>query len=1028
VNSPLAGVEQALRVAQVALSLTRSAPWSASSHEPDVMLLSPLALDLLGFDPSRGERLSVERDWRPCLTQADGQALNGVVQSLWSAQPLDAKPMEVAFGFRRPADGAVVRVLSRAHTFAQPDGSMGVIGAFQDITEQARVEKELRDGRERFELAIRGAGDGLWEFDHRSKATWFSPRFVEILGYQEGEFPATFDAWRERFHPEDAPAAFQAFGVHLATDAVYDMEYRVQHREGHYLWIRARAKSLRDHRGRPYRTSGTVSDLTVRKQAEEALRQAHDMAQETARVKSEFLANMSHEIRTPMNAIIGLSHLALKTVLDDRQRDYLRKIQQAGQHLLGIINDVLDFSKIEAGMMAVDRAEFSVESLMSNLASLVADKAAQKGLELVFQVDRDVPDVLLGDALRLGQILVNYTSNAIKFTNAGEVDVAVRVAQRREAALQLHFEVRDTGIGLTDEEMSRLFRSFQQADASTTRKYGGTGLGLAISRRLVELMGGEVGVHSEVGRGSTFWFTAWVGTTQQAEPARLDPARWSRVHLLVVDDHAGARRVLSSMLEDFGFKVDQADSGTAALQVLKANNGQAGGFDVVLLDWSMPGLDGLETARQIGGLGLAKSPRLALVTGHDREDVRQAALRAGLGEPLIKPVSPSSLYDRVATLLGASPLSTAPARTASQGAGLPLEALRGVRVLLAEDNLLNQRVAVDLLADVGVHVDLAGNGQQAVQMALSGGYDLVLMDMQMPVMDGLEATRALRALPELADLPVVAMTANAMAVDRERCLAAGMVDFVTKPVDPDVLFSALIRWALPRRQGEPSPVLKLPDVFSLSDDPAAAAPEIAGLDRAAGLRLVRGRTDRYLALLRDFVADQAQAAVAIREHLMRGQYEEAERRVHTLKGLAGHVGASDLAGAAAELERALRRPSAGPVPPALLDTLEHVLSKQVGAIADALPKATPEAPPASAVGVVDEAVLARVCHDMLVSLRNDDGQAELLAGQHEALLRAAFPVDFPDLFGAVRAFDSETALTLLARLLPARPAPPSADG
>ncbi|MFM8770028.1 MAG: PAS domain-containing protein, partial [Rubrivivax sp.] len=345
---------QALELAQGALRLARSAPWSASSLQPDVLQLSPLARALLGFDPAAHGGVSLQREWMPCLGPADAQALQELLQRLWEVQPAEAPPIEGSFAFTRPSDGLEMRVLARARAHFGQDGEVQLVGLFQDITEQSRVEGELRASRERFELAIRGAGDGLWEYDHRTQSTWFSPRFVEILGFQEGEFPATFEAWRERFHPEDAPAAFKAFGAHLATDAVYDMEYRVQHREGHYLWIRARAKSLRDRKGRPYRTSGTVSDLTVRKQAEEALRQAHDMAQETARVKSEFLANMSHEIRTPMNAILGMSHLALKTARDERQRDYLHKIQQAGQHLLGIINDVLDFSKIEAGMMVVD--------------------------------------------------------------------------------------------------------------------------------------------------------------------------------------------------------------------------------------------------------------------------------------------------------------------------------------------------------------------------------------------------------------------------------------------------------------------------------------------------------------------------------------------------------------------------------------------------------------------------------------------------------------------------------------------------
>ena len=1011
-----------------ALALVRAARWTARSGQPGVLELSPLALELLGFGPGAGPRLSLHDDWCPCLPQADAALVEQAVRQL-SASPVGSDgPWEGQFRFRRPVDGVDLHILARARSVRAADGELHVTGVFQDISEQRRVEQELRDSRERFELAIRGAGDGLWEYDHRTRATWFSPRFVEILGFEEGEFPATFDAWRERFHPEDSPAAFKAFGEHLTRDVPYDMEYRVRHRDGHYLWIRARAKSLRDAKGRPVRTSGTVSDLTVRKQAEEALRQAHDMAQDMARIKSEFLANMSHEIRTPMNAIIGMSHLALRTGLDARQRDYVQKIQQAGQHLLGIINDVLDFSKIEAGMLKVERTAFSVEQLMSTLAGLVADKAAAKNLELVFDVDREVPPQLLGDALRLGQILVNYVSNAIKFTDQGEVDVTLRVAQRRPGELLLHCAVRDTGIGLSTEQIARLFQSFQQADASTTRKYGGTGLGLAISRRLAELMGGEVGVDSQPGEGSTFWFTAWVGEAEAATAATPQAsASRGQVRILVVDDHPNARRALVHMLDGMGFQVSEAESGAAALKAVQTAAAQGQAPDVVLLDWMMPGWDGLETVRRIRGLGLERPPALTLVTGHDREDVRQAASDAGLLEPLLKPVNPSSLYDRVSVLLGGAPVVASRAAGAGALEAGRYERLRGARVLLAEDNLLNQRVAVDLLADLGVQVDVAGDGQAAVQQALLAPYDLVLMDMQMPVMDGLEATRALRALPGLEGLPVVAMTANAMAADRERCLAAGMVDFVSKPIDPEALFDTMLRWMpAPAPAGLSAPlasaqeVARSEEVTQALPATGAAVPSIPGVDVEGGLRRVRGRADRYLALLRDFVTEQADAMERLQAECQAADWASAERRAHTLKGLAAHIGAQALADAAGEVERALRAsdaPHAGLA--AELEALQSAWAAQIQAIVAALP--TPEAQaPLPGPGGLDEALLRTICRAMEDSLREDDGQAERLAREHEALLQAAFPSVFQAFFRAVCAFDSDTALELLTAASTAR--------
>jgi two-component system sensor histidine kinase/response regulator len=897
----------------------------------------------------------------------------------------------------------------------------------------------------------------LWEYEHHTLSTWFSPRFVEILGFEEGQFPATFDAWRERFHPQDAPAAFKAFGKHLATDTPYDMEYRVRHREGHYLWIRARAKTLRDTQGRPIKTSGTVSDLTVRKQAEEALREARDMAEQTARVKSDFLANMSHEIRTPMNAIIGMSHLALKTPLNPRQRDYLDKIQQASQHLLGIINDVLDFSKIEAGMLTVDQAEFSVEHLMSNLAGLVADKAAHKGLELVFDVARDVPPTLVGDALRLGQILVNYTSNAIKFTDTGDIVVRLAVVAHRGDQVQLRFSVSDTGIGLTTEQMTRLFQSFQQADVSTTRKYGGTGLGLAISRQLATLMGGEVGVDSQPGAGSTFWFTAWLGTAAQATatPAALPAA--GRARMLVVDDHPHARRTLVDQLDWMGFEVQEAPSGTAAVQMVLHAAQEQRPFDGVLLDWQMPGLNGLETAAALRQLPIRPTPGMLLVTGQDTDALQRATQAAGLGEVLIKPVSPSTLHDRLATMLGAplSPMAgqgqpalrsahrLAPPATATERNALPLAAaaLQGRRALLAEDNLLNQRVAIDLLADVGVITDVASDGQAAVAMANTHTYDWILMDMQMPVLDGLGAARALLGQqPPRPCPPIIAMTANAMADDRQRCFDAGMVDFVAKPIDPAHLYATLLR-CLPA--GTPSAASRPPpEADTPHPDPdhtASTAPHIPGLDRAAGLRLVMGRRDRYVRMVHDWATDQTDAAQRLRTLWAQSRWEEVERLVHTLKGLAGNIGARAVQSAAAALEHSLIPRPTRPVPwPALADALEHTLSQQVQAIQAALATAPhtrtsvqnplprpvpPEAALPNNPAPDAAARLAALRNALEHSLMQDDGVAEQLAREHEALLKSAYPQHFQALFRALCAFDNEQALQLLHAAAQQQPAP-----
>jgi two-component system sensor histidine kinase/response regulator len=463
---------------------------------------------------------------------------------------------------------------------------------------------------------------------------------------------------------------------------------------------------------------------------------------------------------------------------------------------LGIINDILDFSKIEADKLQVDNQPFELDQLLENLATLIGDKVNAKGLELVFDVAPDVPTSLVGDALRLGQILINYANNAVKFTESGEVAVTVRVCSTPSDARRvlLHFAVRDTGIGLSEEQMRQLFQSFQQADASTTRKYGGTGLGLAISKKLAQLMGGEVGVESVVGKGSTFWFTAHLEVGQGARPALLPSPDLRGRRLLVVDDNDSARVVIADLLRSMRFEVGMASSGEQAIAMIRDAAAAGAPVEAVLLDWRMPGMNGIETAAGIHALGLEPSPRLMMVTAYGREEVMQQARGAGIEDLLVKPVNASVLLNTLIRLLGGVADDSLLPRAAAVSTLDALATIHGARVLLAEDNELNQQVAAELLADAGMVVDIANNGAEAVAMAQRAPYDIVLMDMQMPEMDGVEATRALRAVASLDALPVVAMTANAMQADRDLCMQAGMVDFVTKPIEPDDLWRALLRW------------------------------------------------------------------------------------------------------------------------------------------------------------------------------------------------------------------------------------------
>ncbi len=765
---------------------------------------------------------------------------------------------------------------------------------------------------------------GSWELDLATNHLTWSNEVYRVFGCKPEEFAATLEAFLDFVHPDDRTAVDEAYSASVREGTHgYELEHRIIRKDsGAVRYVHEKCEHARNSAGTIIRSTGMVMDITERKQFEQKLlkinrkleatsARANAMAAEAEMAnlaKSEFLANMSHEIRTPMNGVIGMVGLLLDTELTDEQRHYAEVVRASGESLLGLINDILDFSKIEARRLALETLNFDLDSLLEDLTAALALSACEKGLELVGGIDPDTPNLLRGDPGRLRQILTNLVGNAIKFTTAGEVAIRVTVASQDDQAVLLRFAVRDTGIGIPADKLDALFDKFTQGDASTTRQYGGTGLGLAISRQLAELMGGEMGVVSQPGQGSEFWFTARLEKqlgAWQPEPSVL--VQLQDVRVLIVDDNATNREILMTRLRSWGMRPSQAEDGLAALEKLHQAT-KDDPFRLAVIDMQMPVMDGKKLGRAIHSDPQLNNTRMVMLTSLGARGDAKAFADLGFAGYLTKPVHHQDLQGVLALALGKPDTAVAPARPIvtrhTVRETLPDFQDRKARILLAEDNITNQQVALGILKKLGLSADAVANGREAIDALRMLPYDLVLMDVQMPEMDGLEATRQIRnpqSRVRNPEIPIIAMTALAMQGDREKCLEAGMNDYVGKPVSPTDLAGMLAKW-LPMV----SDARKQESQFRRQEGATDHPPSAKIWDRAGMLARLMDDEDLVVTIMRSFLDDLPRQIEALRGYLKAGDAAGAERQAHTIKGAAANVSSEALRSVAFEMEKVVR--------------------------------------------------------------------------------------------------------------------------
>lgn len=896
--------------------------------------------------------------------------------------------------------------------------------------ERMEITQALRQNEAFLNRAQEVSKTGHWYYDiAANKLTWSNETY-RIFGVKTGS-PQTFETYMDFVHPDDRAQVNENWIKKSETGQPFTVLHRIC--VGNEIrWVEERSEFEYDQQGHLIASWGTVSDVTEKmnyleeletyqKHLEEMvfsrtteLEMAKLEAEAASQAKSSFLSNMSHEIRTPMNAIIGLAHLIKRDPLTMRQAEQIDKLTAAANHLLKIINDVLDLSKIEAGKMQVDAHDFEPAREIDRVCNIISDQAAKKNLDLLVDVDH-IPMVLRGDSVRFGQVLLNLLSNAVKFTPSGSVKIVARILKQDQKKIRLRFEVWDTGIGMSENQIKNLFQDFVQADESMTRLYGGTGLGLAISSRLVKFLGGEIGVQSEPGQGSRFWFELPFEISTAVPKNRISMKVSEEVRVLVIDDMQEARELMICMLADFGIQCEAVSSGKEGLAAVAQADQLLNPFQLVFMDLKMPDMDGIDTALMLQSLELKTRPTVYLITGYGNQISYEEAQRAGISRILVKPMTPSTLNDALMELLENEMESKIP--SSLKALEDHLRQYEQMKILLVEDNQINQEIVGQLLEPFKFEIELAENGQEAINKIAQAKFDLVLMDVQMPVMDGLAATTIIRDLPGWETIPILAMTANAFEDDRRQCIAAGMNDHLVKPVEPEILYKCLIKW-LPVKKNETeyngapksdaNKVSVRHSAASQDQQRIKALQNLVGLNVETGLRILGGDISVYVRLIQQFGQKCQADAVQILEQMATQNYQNIIQTVHSIKGVAGNMGAMKIQEQAAELEQEVRNNS----DKGRLETRVNDFVAEIRRFAEALPKEK-SYPQSQENDRVDRIQVETILKQLAVLLENNDTDAyDLFEDYKDQLLLTLGDCGF-DLERQIHAFDYRDALNTL---------------